>query len=118
VVFRRPIAPVPIRVLLTVRVPVVDAIAIQLRRDTSQEGCPWNVKFARALPAVSPYSARGVLAGRDARTLATRILAMDDDAHRTAFRGSAMKRAKVAGLQRNARVVRGNRTAGSGEPAG
>ncbi len=70
--------------------------------------CPWNVKFARALPAGSPYAARGFLAGKDARTLAEHILAMDDDAYRAAFRGSAMKRAKLAGLQRNARVALGN----------
>jgi epoxyqueuosine reductase len=70
--------------------------------------CPWNVKFARTLPAGSPYAARPVLAGQDARTLAEEILAMDEAAYREAFRGSAMKRAKVAGLQRNARVVLGN----------
>jgi epoxyqueuosine reductase len=73
--------------------------------DICQEVCPWNVKFARTLPAGSPYAARDVLAGRDARTLATKILAMDGDAYRTAFKGSAMKRAKLAGLKRNASVV-------------
>jgi epoxyqueuosine reductase len=70
--------------------------------------CPWNVKFARTLPAGSPYAARDVLAGKDARTLAEEVLAMDDTAYRDAFRGSAMKRAKLAGLQRSARVVLGN----------
>ncbi len=86
--------------------------------DVCQEVCPWNVKFARALPEGSPYAARAVLAGKDARALAEEVLAMDDAAYRAAFRGSAMKRAKLQGLQRNARVVLGNRTAGSGEPAG
>jgi epoxyqueuosine reductase len=67
--------------------------------------CLWNVKFARALPAGSPYAARGFIGGKDARTLAEEILTMDEDVYRVAFRGSAMKRAKLAGLQRNAGVV-------------
>jgi len=71
--------------------------------------CPWNVKFAQALPAGSPYAARPVLAGKDAPKLAGEILAMDEEAYRAAFRGSKMKRAKLAGLQRNARVVLGAR---------
>jgi epoxyqueuosine reductase len=73
--------------------------------DVCQEVCPWNVKFARALPDGSPFAARPVLAGKDARTLAGELLAMDPAAYAEAFRGSAMKRAKLAGLQRNARVV-------------
>ena len=54
------------------------------------------------------FAARAVLAGKDARTLAEETLAMDEDTYRAAFRGSAMKRAKLAGLQRNARVVLGH----------
>jgi epoxyqueuosine reductase QueG len=54
------------------------------------------------------FAARGVIEANDARTLAEKILAMDENAYRAAFRGSAMKRAKLAGLQRNARVVLGN----------
>jgi epoxyqueuosine reductase len=77
--------------------------------------CPWNVKFARALPEGSPYAARECLAGKDAATLAGEILAMDEAAYREAFRGCAMKRAKLAGLQRNARVVLANRNDGEGE---
>ncbi len=69
--------------------------------------CPWNVRFARALPPGSPFAARPAVAGKDARTLATEWLAMDQGAYAAAFRGSAMKRAKLAGLQRNARVVLG-----------
>jgi epoxyqueuosine reductase QueG len=57
-----------------------------------QEVCPWNVKFARAVPPGSPYAARAVLAGKDARVPAEEILAMDEAAYREAFRGSAMKR--------------------------
>lgn len=72
--------------------------------DICQDVCPWNVKFARELrePAFAP---RQIIAGKDAATLAQDILAMDEAAYREAFRGSAMKRAKLAGLQRNAAVV-------------
>jgi epoxyqueuosine reductase len=71
--------------------------------DVCQEVCPWNVSFARAVREPA-FAARAVLAGKDARTLAEEILVMEDDAYRE-FRGSAMKRAKLAGLKRNARVV-------------
>jgi len=54
------------------------------------------------------FAAREVLAGKDARTLAREILAMNDEDFRTAFRGSPMKRAKLRGLRRNAAVVLGN----------
>jgi hypothetical protein len=47
-------------------------------------------------------AAREVVAEKDARTLADDVLAMDDEAFRAAFRKSAMKRAKVVGLQSNA----------------
>ncbi len=67
--------------------------------------CPWNVKFARTLPAGSPYAARTFISGKDARTLASDIIALDDDAYYAGFRGSAMKRAKLVGLRRNASVV-------------
>lgn len=71
--------------------------------DVCQDACPWNVKFARELrePAFRPRSA----AGGDASTLAHRWLAMDDDEYREAFRNSAMKRARHAGLRRNAEVA-------------
>ena len=75
--------------------------------DICQDVCPWNVSFARDAtePAFAP---RDVLAGKDARTLAREILAMDDDEFRSAFKSSAMKRAKLRGLKRNAAVVLGN----------
>ena len=76
--------------------------------DVCQDVCPWNVRFAGALAEESPYAARGVLADRDARTLAREILAMDDEGFRAAFKGSPMKRAKLRGLKRNAAVVLGN----------
>ena len=72
--------------------------------DICQDVCPWNVKFARELTdqALAP---RAPVAGRDAVALAEEILTMDEDAYRAAFRGSAMKRAKLSGLQRNATAV-------------
>ena len=75
--------------------------------DICQEVCPWNVSFGRELSerALAP---RQSLADKNARTLAREILAMDDTAFRTTFKGSAMKRAKLRGLKRNAAVVLGN----------
>jgi epoxyqueuosine reductase len=75
--------------------------------DVCQDVCPWNVKFARASPEPA-FQPRPVLAGRDTRTLAREILAMDDEAFRTAFSRSPMKRARRRGLARNAAVVLGN----------
>ncbi|HET6681193.1 MAG TPA: tRNA epoxyqueuosine(34) reductase QueG [Gemmatimonadaceae bacterium] len=75
--------------------------------DVCQEVCPWNVRFARELsePAFAP---RASIAGKDARTLASDILAMSQDDYVTAFRRSPMKRAKLGGLKRNAAVVLDN----------
>jgi epoxyqueuosine reductase len=70
--------------------------------------CPWNVRFARALPEGSPFTAREALAGRDARSLAREILVMDVEGYRAAFRGSPMKRAKLPAMKRHAAVVLGN----------
>jgi len=75
--------------------------------DICQDVCPWNVRFS--VDAQEPsFAPRDVIAGRDARTLAQDILAMDDEPFRAAFRKSPMKRAKLRGLQRNARVVLDN----------
>jgi epoxyqueuosine reductase len=76
--------------------------------DICQSCCPWNVKFSQALAADSQFRARPFLDGKDAVTLATDILALDQDAFSAAFRKSPMKRAKLAGLRRNAKVVLGN----------
>jgi epoxyqueuosine reductase len=70
--------------------------------------CPWNIRFAKDLPEDSPFQPRAALAGKDARTFAREVLAMDVDAYRAAFRGSPMKRAKLPALKRNAAVVLGN----------
>ena len=53
-------------------------------------------------PAFAP---REFLANKDARTLADDLLAMSQEEFSAAFRKSPMKRAKLAGLQRNARVI-------------
>lgn len=76
------------------------------RQTSSQDVCPWNGKFA--LEATEPaFEARDVITGKDARKLASDILAMTQEEFSTAFRKSPMKRAKLAGLQRNAAVVLG-----------
>lgn len=76
--------------------------------DICQDVCPWNEKFARALPDESPFAARPGVVGRDARTLARAWLGLTPESYASTFRGSAMKRAKLAGLRRNAAVVLGN----------
>ncbi len=50
------------------------------------------MKFAREVKEPR-FEARAAIAGKDARTLATEILAMSEDEFRAAFKGSAMKRA-------------------------
>lgn len=75
--------------------------------DICQDVCPWNVKFARALAKDSPYQPRAALGGT-ARTLARTLLGMTQEEFSETFRGSAMKRAKLRGLKRNAAVVLGN----------
>ncbi len=67
--------------------------------------CPWNVKFSQGLAEDSPFAAREFIAGRDALSLATDILALDQESFSAAFRNSPMKRAKLAGLRRTAAVV-------------
>jgi epoxyqueuosine reductase QueG len=70
--------------------------------------CPWNVKFSQELAEDSPFGARDFIAGKDAVTLATDILSLDQDAFSTAFRKSPMKRAKLAWIQQNAAMVLAN----------
>jgi hypothetical protein len=56
----------------------------------------------------SPFKVRDFLDGKDAVMLATDILALDQEAFSAAFRKLPVKRAKLAGLRRNAAVVRDN----------
>ncbi|MGK2934882.1 MAG: tRNA epoxyqueuosine(34) reductase QueG [Gemmatimonadaceae bacterium] len=77
--------------------------------DVCQDVCPWNVRFS--VDAQEPaFAPREIIAGKDARTLAQDVLAMEEDPFRVFFRKSPMKRAKLRGLKRNASVVLGNGT--------
>ena len=84
-----------------------------MSRHTSQDVCPWNDKFTLPLRE-GAFRARPAIGEKDARTLATELLAMSDDEFRIAFRGSPMKRAKLRGLKRNAAVVLANLADGDG----
>ena len=66
------------------------------------------MKFSQELAEDSPFRARECIAGKDAVTLASDILALDQEQFNAAFRQSPMKRAKLRGLQRNASVVSTN----------
>ncbi len=77
--------------------------------------CPWNVKFPRDATEVA-FAAREMIAGKDARTLATTILPTDDETFRVAFEKSPMKRAKRSTLARNAAVVLCNTAAQENSP--
>jgi epoxyqueuosine reductase QueG len=93
----------------SVRAPVPSGITKRVYRQTSQTTCPWNVKYATLLPAGWPFAPREALAGKDARTLAREILAMDVETYRAAFRGSPMKRGELPAMKRRtAAVVLGN----------
>jgi epoxyqueuosine reductase len=68
--------------------------------DVCQEVCPWNRKAPPARePALAPSAPLPSL---------TALLEMDEAAFRARFRGSAMSRAKRAGLARNAALLLGN----------
>jgi epoxyqueuosine reductase len=77
----------------------------------SQDVCPWNVSFATALREPA-FAARAMFVDSDtrdgARALAREILMMEPDDYATALRGSAIKRAKLPMLKRNACAVLGN----------
>ena len=74
--------------------------------DICQDVCPWNVSFSRDLS--SEHLAPRPPLTRRARDIARDVLALDEAGFRSAFKGSAMKRAKLRGLKRNAAVVLGN----------
>jgi epoxyqueuosine reductase len=79
--------------------------------DVCQEVCPWNVSFATTLsePAFRPREMFLDAGSRDGtRALAREILMMDSADYAAAFKGSAIKRAKLWMLKRNACVVLGN----------
>ena len=73
--------------------------------------CPWNVSFTTALrePAFAPSAMLLDAGSRDGtRALAREIVMMGPADYATASKGSAIKRAKLWMLQRNACVVLGN----------
>lgn len=74
--------------------------------DICQDVCPWNVRFSRDLRE-GAFSPRAIFDG-DARAIARKILAMNDDSFRAELKGSPVKRAKRRGLARNAATVLGN----------
>jgi epoxyqueuosine reductase len=76
--------------------------------DVCQDACPWNVRFASAPPSDGPLAPRADLATTDAAALAHELLALDATTYRERFRDSAMSRAKIEGLRRNAELVLGN----------
>ncbi len=75
--------------------------------DICQEVCPWNQRFARSA-TLREFAPREAVESNDSVAIARDILTMDDDRFRSAFKGSAMKRAKLRGLKRNAAVALGN----------
>jgi epoxyqueuosine reductase len=93
---------------LVVLRPLSRRISKRVYRHICQNVCPWNQKFSVPLADGSPFAAREFIAGKDAVTLATDILTLDQEQFSAAFRKSPMKRAKLAGLRRNARVVLNN----------
>ena len=81
--------------------------------DICQDVCPWNRRFSREVAHDSPFNARDALLGKDAVTLARELLAMSHSEFSLAFQRSPMKRAKLAGLKRNAAVVLANSALGA-----
>jgi epoxyqueuosine reductase len=77
--------------------------------DVCQEVCPWNRKAPAARePALAPAAPLPDL---------EELLALDEASFRARFRGSAMRRAKRAGLARNAALLLGNRGNRAAAPA-
>jgi epoxyqueuosine reductase len=70
--------------------------------DVCQEVCPWN---RHAPPARDPALAPGEPPGAPES-----LIDLSEDEFRERFRGSALKRARRAGLARNARIVAANHT--------
>jgi epoxyqueuosine reductase len=71
--------------------------------DICQDVCPWNVSFAKETQALV-LNPREDLATPDLREL----LSQDEEAFRTKFRKSPIKRTKRRGLARNVAVAMGN----------
>ncbi len=57
---------------------------------------------------MATFAARPAISGTDSASLARELLSMSPEEFGAAFKSSPMKRAKLAGLRRNAAVVLGN----------
>jgi epoxyqueuosine reductase len=77
--------------------------------DVCQEVCPWNRKTP---PAREPQ-----LAPTEPLPSLSALLALDEVAFRARFRGTALSRAKRAGVARNAALILGNRGERDAVPA-
>ena len=82
------------------RLPVVSATSKRLYRHVSQSVCPWNLKYSPELAEGSPFQARPFLDGKDAVTLATDILALDEQQFSAGFLKSPTTHVKFGGLLR------------------
>jgi len=67
--------------------------------DVCQEVCPWN-RFARATDEPDFAAREGV-----ARPPLAELLAMDEKAYKARFEGTPVRRARHAGMLRNARIA-------------
>lgn len=76
--------------------------------DLCQEVCPWNQRRGGPEEAVSPLREMLTVAEAWRAPALSWLLALDEEAWRAATRKSAMRRAKYAGLLRNALVAAGN----------
>ena len=74
---------------------MASGIAKWLYRHSSQDACPYNIKFSRALTDDLPYAAREASRGTDARQCARELSGMTQPEFSAAFTGSPMKRAKL-----------------------
>jgi epoxyqueuosine reductase len=66
------------------------------------------VRFSQELPPDFPFAPRAIFVDKDAPSLARAMFTMEPADYAAAFKGSAIKRAKLWMLQRNAAIVLAN----------